>query len=527
MEKILQIEDLNISIKGLNLVNNLSFSVGKGEIFAIVGESGSGKSLTALSVLNLLDKNNGFEINGEVRFKDNDILNLKEAKLRKIRGKEIAMIFQDPMTSLNPLHTIYKQLREAILLHKKLSEEKIKQKILSILSEVELDLLKDRLDAYPYELSGGQRQRLMIAMALINKPQILIADEPTTALDVTVQLEILKLIEKLKKSYGLTVILITHDLTIVQNIADKVLVLKKGDLQEHGDAKQVFSKPSAEYTKQLLEAEPKGKPVELKNGNKKVLNVENLNIKYESKKGFLNLQKSYFEAVEALDLELFSGQTIGIVGESGSGKTSAAKAICKIIKASGETNFKGHRILNFPEWKFKPYRKKIQIVFQDPYSSLNPRMTIEEIIKEGLIAHKIKYDESEIDNILISMHLPAKIKARYPHQLSGGERQRVGIARSLILQPDLLILDEPTSALDLLTQAEILNILKEQQEGRNLSYLFISHDLRVIKSISHYIIVMKDGRVVEEGKNEEIFNNPQTDYTKSLIKSAFLEEMVA
>lgn len=527
MEKILQIENLNISIKELNLVNNLSFSVNQGEIFAIVGESGSGKSLTALSMLNLLSYNENFHIEGKIKFKNRDILKLKERELRNMRGKDIAMIFQDPMTSLNPLHTIYKQLKEGILLHQNLTEKEIKEKILKILDEVELGILKERLDAYPYELSGGQRQRLMIAMALINEPKILIADEPTTALDVTVQLEILRLIDKLKKSHGLTVIIITHDLTIVEHIADRVLVLKKGDMQEQGDAKEIFSNPKAEYTKKLIEAEPKGAPVDFTKDEKPILSVDNLNIKYESKKGFLNLQSSFFEAVRSLNFNLFKGQTIGIVGESGSGKTSAAKAICKLIKASGEANFKGHHILNFPEWKFKPYRKKIQIIFQDPYSSLSPRMTIEEIITEGLKAHRIKFKEEDIDNILISMHLPAHIKTRYPHQLSGGERQRVGIARSLILQPDLLILDEPTSALDLLTQAEILNILKEQQDKKNISYLFISHDLRVIKSISHYIIVMKDGKVVEQGSNQQIFDNPRTDYTKNLIKSAFLEDLAA
>jgi microcin C transport system ATP-binding protein len=523
MEPILKVNNLNISAKNTTLVNNLSFTVNKGEIFAIVGESGSGKSLTALSILNLLKANGIFNTSGQIEFSENNLLDLSEDKMRKIRGGKISMIFQDPMTSLNPLHTIGKQLSEALTLHQKLHKDKVKDKIKKLLKQVELEHFKSRLDAYPHELSGGQRQRIMIAMALANHPQILIADEPTTALDVTVQHQILKLIRKLRDEVGLTVILISHDLTIVKNIADKVLVLKKGDFQEFAKTQEIFSNPQNPYTKKLIDAEPKDSPV-ASFENKAILEVSNLDITYKRKSGLFSIGETYFKAVKNVNFTLNKGQTIGVVGESGSGKTTLAKAIVRLVKSQGFIKYKEHNIIDFPEWKFKPFRKKIQIVFQDPFSSLNPRFTIGDIISEGMKAHKMKGDYNlVISDILQAMGLKPEMINRYPHQLSGGERQRIGMARSLVLKPDLLVLDEPTSALDLLTQAEILNILRNLQADKKISYLFISHDLRVIKSISHYIIVMKDGVIIEQGSNEEIFSNPKSDYTKTLIESSFLK----
>jgi len=523
VEAILKIHNLDIGINNNKLVNNLNLEINKGEIFAVVGESGSGKSLTALTVLNLLKYNGKFNVSGQVSFEGENILKYSDYEMEKIRGKDISMIFQDPMTSLNPLHTIGKQLEEAIKLHQNLQPYEIRNKIHRLLHITELGFLKDRLNNYPHQLSGGQRQRVMIAMALANNPQILIADEPTTALDVTVQHSILKLIRKLRDEHKLTVILITHDLTIVKNIADRVAVLRMGILKEINITSEIFSNPKDAYTKKLINAEPKGEAIKLKD-HKDILTVSNLHIGYKRKIGFLGLRTGEIQVVKDVNFYLEKGQTIGIVGESGSGKTTLAKAIIRLLNSSGKIKFKEHYISKLSEAKFKPYRKKIQIVFQDPYSSLNPRMTVEEIILEGLKAHKIKADYDQlIDETLTSMNLKPEMKYRYPHQMSGGEKQRVGIARSLVLKPDLIVMDEPTSALDLLTQGEILDILKTLQREKHISFLFISHDLRVIKSISHYIIVMKDGVIVEQGDTKQIFESPKTDYTKKLIESAFLK----
>lgn len=525
---MLEIKNLSVSIKSNKLIDNISFKINKGEIFAVVGQSGSGKSLTAYSIVNLLKFLGNFNISGEVFFAGKDNLKLDENDLMKIRGGKIGMIFQDPMTSLNPLHTIEKQLSEAIELHQNISKEKIKQRIIELLEMVELDILKNRLDNFPHQLSGGQRQRVMIAMALANSPDLIIADEPTTALDVTVQREILSLLKKLQAERGLSIMLITHDLTIVKRIANRVAVMNNGKIVELKNADEIFKNPEHEYTKKLLAAEPKGTPEPFKVDAKQLLKVDKLSVDYLIGKNFFGFDKKYFKAVEDMSMRLLQGQTIGIVGESGSGKSTFAKAILKLIKSRGGIILDNDEVSHLSEKQFKKYRKDIQIVYQDPYSSLNPRMTIFQIISEGLkvhTSHTQEEIEKIIDEMILSLGLKLEYKHRYPHELSGGEKQRVGLARSLVLKPKILVLDEPTSALDLITQAEILKILAKFQSNYSLGTLFISHDLRVIKSISHYIFVMKCGKVVTEGYPNNIFENPHEEYTKNLIDSAFLQKI--
>ncbi len=436
------------------------------------------------------------------------------------------MIFQDPMTSLNPLHSIERQLTEAIELHQNISKAKVHARILELLEMVELDILKDRLADFPHQLSGGQRQRVMIAMALANDPELIIADEPTTALDVTVQKEILALLKKLQLEKGVSMLLITHDLTIVKRVADRVGVMNHGKIVEMKTAEEIFRNPEHEYTKKLLLAEPKGTPLPLPADAKEVLKVDDLNVSYLVGKNFFGFEKQYFDAVKNASLRLLAGQTIGIVGESGSGKSTLAKAILRLIPSNGNIELNGKSISPLNEKQFKPYRRNIQIVYQDPYSSLNPRMTIKNIIAEGLQIHSnlnAKQIDSAIDEMLLSLGLKVEYKNRYPHELSGGEKQRIGLARSLILKPDILVLDEPTSALDLITQAEILQILLRFQQEYSLGVLFVSHDLRVIRAVSHHILVMCNGRIIAEGDRQHIFEATQEPYTRNLIESAFLQ----
>ncbi len=526
MNEIVKVNNLQVSIKNNKLIDNISFEINKGEIFALVGESGSGKSLTAYSIVNLLKHLGNFEVSGEVIFEGGNNLSLSDDDIRKVRGGKIAMIFQDPMTSLNPLHTIERQLTEAIELHQKKTSAEIHARILELLDQVELEGLHSRLNAYPHQLSGGQRQRVMIAMALANNPALIIADEPTTALDVTVQKEILKLLKKLQRDNGLSILLITHDLTIVQRVADRVAVMKSGKIVELKNNADIFSNPEHEYTKKLLTAEPKGDPAPIPSDAKQLLEVKNLNVSYMVGKNFFGFKKKYFDAAKNISLKLMEGQTIGIVGESGSGKSTVAKAVLKLVESQGDIILKGHKISNYSERKFKPYRKKIQIVYQDPYSSLNPRMTVKQIISEGLRVHTKKTEpeiDVIIDEMLVSLGLKMEYKHRFPHELSGGEKQRVGLARSLVLKPSVLVLDEPTSALDLITQAEILQILLKFQLEYRLGILFISHDLRVIRAISHYLLVMKRGIIVTEGNKEKVLDDPQEQYTRNLVESAFLQ----
>jgi microcin C transport system ATP-binding protein len=531
MVELLQVKDLNIELNKKTLVKNVSFTISESQIFSVVGQSGSGKSLTALSILQLSKFLANFNISGEINFAGQNLLNLPEKQITSIRGSEISMIFQDPMTSLNPLHTIGGQISEAIRLHQaKLSNNQVKDRVLELLRSVELSELNSRLDAYPHQLSGGQRQRIMIAIALANNPKLIIADEPTTALDVTVQQEILKLLLNLKKDKKISILLITHDLTIVKNIADYVVVMNKGEIVEKDKTHKVFASPKHEYTKLLLASEPKGLPSRIID-NIQLLESKSLNIKYTIGKNFFGFSKEFFTAVKNADFILNKGQTLGIVGESGSGKSSIAKALVRLIQSEGEVQYLNQNIIRISSKDFMPLKKHIQIVFQDPYSSLNPRMTVNDIIKEGLDVHFPNLLEVEKNQMvrdkMSAMNLDESYLHRYPHELSGGEKQRVGIARSLILKPDILILDEPTSALDLITQSEILEILKKLQVENGLSYIFISHDLRVIKSISHYIIVMKNGIIVEQGTGEDIFDKPKETYTKRLIAGAFLNNEAA
>jgi len=547
---LLEIKNLSVSIRSHPLIDNISFQINKGEIFALVGQSGSGKTLTAFSVLKLLHFLGNFDVSGEVLFdcpskqseeshlnkydvssqrnKSNKIntLSLTEREMSGIRGNRIAMIFQDPMTSLNPLHNIGKQLAEAIDLHQKLSRRQVHARIIELVEMVELHILKDRLKDYPHQLSGGQRQRVMIAMALANDPDLIIADEPTTALDVTVQKGILALLKKLQLEKNIGILLITHDLTIVQKVADRVAVMNAGKIVELKNTADIFSGPSHEYTKKLLSAEPRSDLQPTEPGARELLAINNLDVSYQIGKNFFGLEKTYFDAVKNVSLKLLQGQTIGIVGESGSGKSTLAKAILKLVSSNGQMILNGHDISEMNERQFKPYRKQVQIVFQDPYSSLNPRMTIRNIIAEGLLVHQKlsgKEIDSIIDRMLLSLGLKPSYKNRYPHELSGGEKQRIGLARSLVLNPDILVLDEPTSALDLITQSEILHILMNIQQELKLGMLFISHDLRVIRAVSHYIIVMRNGLIVNQGAKDDIFTKANEQYTKNLIESAFLQ----
>lgn len=527
---LLSVEKLAVSFRqnqgeDVEAVTEVSFSLHKGEILALVGESGSGKSVSALSILRLLPYPATYHPSGEILLEGNDLLQVKERGLRQIRGKRISMIFQEPMTSLNPLHTVGKQIAEAITIHQPLGGGALKKRIKELLEMVGLKKLTSRLNAYPHELSGGQRQRVMIAMALANNPDILIADEPTTALDVTVQAQILQLLKKLRKELGMAVLLITHDLTIVRNMADRIAVMQRGTIVEQGKVADIFAQPEHPYTRSLLTAEPGGEPVPTPEDTRTLLTSPRLKVWFPKKKRWYGGVESYIKAVNNVHLSLKEGYTLGIVGESGSGKTTLALALLRLIRSRGSIIFNHREIQGLRAKDLRSLRQQMQIVFQDPYSSLNPRLTISEIIEEGLLAHGIGKNKAArdalIDDVLQDVGLDATIKYRYPHEFSGGQRQRISIARALVLHPKLIVLDEPTSALDLSTQAEIIALLKNLQQHQKLSYIFISHDLRVVKAISHDIIVMRDGKLVEYGSNDEIFDSPQDKYTKQLISAAF------
>ena len=505
---IISINNLNISTSNKTLVSDVSFDIEKSEILALVGESGSGKTLTALSIVDLLPKS----------------LKSNNNATKLIRGKDVGMIFQEPMTSLNPLHTIGKQIGEAIKIHQSLNKSSINSKIIELLNAVELGHFASRLNAYPHQLSGGERQRVMIAMAIANNPKLLIADEPTTALDVTIQAQILKLLEKLKNELGMSVLLITHDLSIVRKIADRVAIMQKGRIVEIGKTIEIMNNPQNDYTKKLLASEPKNNLQAISENAQIIMECKNLSVEIAGNNGVLTWKKSYKNILSNINLSLKTGATLGIVGESGSGKTTLALALLKLIKSNGEILFLSERIDKKHGNDLRSLRKNMQIVFQDPYSSLNPRMTIADIISEGLEVHEPNLSKQEcdqkVDAILQEVGLSSDMKLRYPHEFSGGQRQRISIARALILMPKLIILDEPTSALDISVQAQILDLLKDLQQKYNLSYIFISHDLRTIRAISHYIFVLQKGLVVEQGVTREIFNNPKQEYTKTLLAAA-------
>ncbi|ESZ69001.1 microcin C ABC transporter ATP-binding protein YejF [Mesorhizobium sp. L103C119B0] len=528
-ELLLSVRDLSVAFtQGGNestAVDHISFDLAKGETVALVGESGSGKSVSALSVLKLLPYPTASHPSGKILFQGADLLAMNEKQLRSVRGNKITMIFQEPMTSLNPLHTIEQQIVEILALHQGMGDRQAKARTLALLNEVGIREPEKRLDAYPHQLSGGQRQRVMIAMALANEPELLIADEPTTALDVTVQAQILELLAELKSRKGMSMLFITHDLGIVRKIADRVCVMTKGKIVETGPTKDIFANPQHAYTKHLLAAEPKGKPPAANDAAKPVMTGKDIKVWFPIKKGFFRTTVDNVKAVDGIDVTVRAGQTLGVVGESGSGKTTLGLALARMISSTGTIQFNGSDIDQLSFNAMRPLRRELQIVFQDPFGSLSPRMSVSEIIEEGLKIHEPKLSPDQRDDkvvaVLKEVGLDPATRNRYPHEFSGGQRQRVAIARAMVLNPRFVMLDEPTSALDMSVQAQVVDLLRNLQARHDLAYLFISHDLKVIRALANDVIVMRNGKIVEAGPSEQIFERPQTDYTKALISAAF------
>lgn len=514
---VLTVQQLQIQHQQQLLVHNLNFELHAGETLALVGESGSGKSVSSLALLGLLPSQ--LQIQGQALFQGQDLLQLNPAQLRQIRGQRIAMIFQEPMTALNPLHRVEKIIGESLLLQGH-SKAETRQRVLQLLDDVGIPQPEDKLKRYPHELSGGQRQRVMIAMALALDPDILIADEPTTALDVTLQAQILDLLQSLQRSRQMAMILISHDLNLVRHYADQVIVMNKGQVEEQGPVEQVFHAPQQAYTRELLYHDF-GQALQVE-ATQPLLQLQQLGVKFPIKQGLLNRVKDYFVAVEPLDLNLAQGESIGIVGESGSGKSSLALAISRLTASEGKIDLLGQDLNQLSEKQLRPLRSEFQIVFQDPFSSLNPRLNVEQTIGEGLALQKLSVSEIQqrIDRALEKVELPVGFKTRYPHELSGGQRQRIALARALVLKPKLLILDEPTSALDRTTQRAIVKLLRRLQQQEQMSYLFISHDLQVIKALCQKILVLKHAKVMEFQRTEDLFAQPQTDYTRQLIQAS-------
>ncbi len=506
-------------------VNRVSFKVGRGETVALVGESGSGKTVSALSIVKLLPYPAASHPSGEIFFQGRNLMAASETDLREIRGSRISMIFQEPMTSLNPLQPIEQQVGEVLKVHRGLDEAAVKTRVLELLRKVGLRDPERRLGAFPHELSGGQRQRVMIAMALANEPDLLIADEPTTALDVTIQAQILELLQDLSREMGMAMLLITHDLGIVRKMARRVYVMKSGDIVEEGYTEAIFNDPQHAYTKQLLAAEPKGEPAPFNDRAPVVVETDNLKVWFPIKTGLLKRTTDHVKAVDGVTLDLREGQTLGVVGESGSGKTTLGLAILRLISSKGPIVYLGNRIDSFSSSQMRPLRKDMQIVFQDPYGSLSPRLSVGQIIEEGLLIQQpgLSYEQrrDRVGAALTEVGLEPEAQDRYPHEFSGGQRQRIAIARAMVLQPKFVMLDEPTSALDMSVQAQIVDLLRDLQDKRSLAYLFISHDLRVVRALCNYVIVMRNGKVVEEGPAERIFSNPQDSYTQALLAAAF------
>tara|TARA_Y100001958_G_scaffold46959_1_gene31323 strand:- start:6 stop:1634 length:1629 start_codon:yes stop_codon:yes gene_type:complete len=531
-QKLLEIKNAEIkfSVEGgiVNAVNDISFDIIKGETLAIVGESGSGKSVTARTIMKMLPKNSSVGSNLKVSFKGSDISNFSQEQMRQIRGDTITMIFQEPLTSLNPLHKIGSQIIEVLQEHNQISKSEAKKKALELLKEVQIPQPEERLNQYPHQLSGGQRQRIMIAMAIANRPDLLIADEPTTALDVTIQSQILKLLKELQKKYGMAIMLITHDLTVVRKTSDRICVMRYGKIVERGNTEEVFTNPQHEYTKHLINSEPSGEPDPFDETKKDlIIEGQKCTVKFILKKGnFLSQKKSELIAVNNVDIKTRYGETIGIVGESGSGKSTLGMSLIKLQEInSGKIFFKNQEIQNYNTQKMKELRQHLQIVFQDPFSSLNPRHTVKQIIGEGLEINRKDLSKEEKENLvkktLNEVNLDESTLHRFPHEFSGGQRQRIAIARAIIMNPEFILLDEPTSALDLSIQAQIIDLLRSLRRNHNLSYIFISHNLKVIRSLCHYTLVMKDGKVIEEGITKDVLDNPINEYTKQLVQSAF------
>ncbi|MEO5324905.1 ABC transporter ATP-binding protein [Mesorhizobium sp. CC13] len=526
---LLSVQDLSVAFSSGGLtttaVDRISFDIAKGETLALVGESGSGKSVSALSVLKLLPYPPASHPTGRILFDGEDLLSLDEKALRKVRGNKITMIFQEPMTSLNPLHTIERQIVEVLSLHQGMGDRQARERTLELLEEVGIREPQKRLDAYPHQLSGGQRQRVMIAMALANEPDLLIADEPTTALDVTVQAQILELLAKLKARKGMSMLFITHDLGIVRRIADRVCVMTKGQIVESGPTKEIFANPQHGYTRHLLAAEPKGKPPAANAAARTVMSGAEVKVWFPIKQGFFRKTVDHVKAVDGIDVAVRAGQTVGVVGESGSGKTTLGLALTRMISSKGRIDFDGREIDKLSFNAMRPLRRELQIVFQDPYGSLSPRMSVADIIEEGLKIHEPRLTTDERDRrvveVLREVGLDPETRFRYPHEFSGGQRQRIAIARAMVLKPRFVMLDEPTSALDMSVQAQVVDLLRDLQAKHDLAYLFISHDLKVVRALANHVIVMRNGKVVEAGSSEQIFERPQTDYTRALISAAF------
>lgn len=525
---VLKIESLSIAFQQgqheNSAVEDVSFDLKQGEMFALVGESGSGKSVTAMAITQLLPKSITRYKSGKILFEGQDLLQKTPAEIRKVRGNRIGMVFQEPLTALNPLHTVQKQIGEILKVHRGVTGKAATARILELLSLVGIPDPETRLKSYPHQLSGGQRQRVMIAMALANEPEILIADEPTTALDVTIQKQVLNLLKELQQKLGMTVLLITHDLGIVKRYAHRVGVMTQGKLVEVNETQQLFDAPQHEYTKALLDAEPSGLPVEPDVKSPSIMDVQSLRVWFPIKRGVFKHTVGYIKAVDDISFTIKKGYTLGIVGESGSGKTTLVQALLKLIDSNGSIKFHEQELEKLSAQQVRPLRKRMQIVFQDPFSSLSPRMSIEEIVSEGMNIHNLgskKEREAKVIKALQEVGLDPGMRHRFPHEFSGGQRQRIAIARALILEPELIVLDEPTSALDRSIQAQLMDLLRSLQQKHGFSYLFISHDLKVVKTIAHDVLVLKQGKALEYGPANAIFNSPQHEYTKELISSAF------
>ncbi|MGF9693839.1 ABC transporter ATP-binding protein [Rhizobium sp. 0TCS1.26] len=534
-EALLSVRDLSVAFhqggKQTLAVDRVSFDIAPGEVMALVGESGSGKSVTANSVLKLLPYPSASHPSGEILFGGADLLKATEPQLRKVRGNDVTMIFQEPMTSLNPLHTIERQVGEIVELHQGMAGEAVGERILELLHQVGIRDPEKRLKAYPHELSGGQRQRVMIAMALANRPKLLIADEPTTALDVTVQAQILELLKRLQVEYGMSILFITHDLGIVRRFADRVCVMTKGKIVERGTVEEVFSAPQHDYTRHLLASEPRGEPPSADPSRPVVIEGRDVRVWFPVKAGFMRRVVDHVKAVDGIDVTLRAGETVGVVGESGSGKTTLGLALTRLISSQGQIAFIGKDIGSYSFKRMRPLRDRLQVVFQDPYGSLSPRMSVGEIIAEGLKVHQPNLSSAERDlavaGALDEVGLDPATRWRYPHEFSGGQRQRIAIARAMVLKPRFVMLDEPTSALDMTVQAQVVDLLRDLQRKHDLAYLFISHDLKVVKALANHVIVMRAGKVMEEGPSEQIFGAPQNEYTRALMAAAFNMKAIA
>ncbi|MFL5007756.1 MAG: ABC transporter ATP-binding protein [Microvirga sp.] len=532
-EPLLSVRDLSVAFRqggrDTLAVDRISFDVAPRETVAIVGESGSGKSVSALSVLKLLPYPAAHHPSGSILFKGRDLMRASENEMRRVRGDDITMVFQEPMSSLNPLHTIERQVGEIVRLHRRLSERAARERTLEMLDLVGLRDAARRLDAYPHQLSGGQRQRVMIAMALANEPDLFIADEPTTALDVTVQAQILKLLAEMKARLGMAMLFITHDLGIVRKIADRVCVMTQGKIVEQGPVAEVFERPRHAYTQRLLAAEPKGRPEPVPSSAPIIVDAGPIRVWFPIRRGFLKRTVGYVKAVDDVSIAVREGETVGVVGESGSGKTTLGLAVLRLVSSIGPIVFLGKRLDDLRAKALRPMRKNMQVVFQDPYGSLSPRLSVAEIVEEGLLVQKrglgLRERRAIVAQALADVGVDPATMDRYPHEFSGGQRQRIAIARAIALEPQFIVLDEPTSALDMSVQAQIVELLRDLQRRKKLAYMFISHDLKVVRALANHVVVMQDGKVVEEGSAERLFAEPQTDYTRALFAAAFKLEI--